>query len=90
MLAPHRGVYDARRQAERLRFDDAKGNEMEFPESALTKHEWLERCIARYLMRSSIGREEARRYAEALYLLRQAPLAIIPEVAGDGDMTYWK
>lgn len=63
---------------------------MEFPESALTKHEWIERCITRYLMRSSIGREEARQYAEALYLLRQAPLAIIPEVAADCDMTYWR
>ncbi|WP_250538757.1 MULTISPECIES: hypothetical protein [unclassified Caballeronia] len=52
----------------------------------ITKDEWIERAVKRYIDRSDLAEEDARTSAESLFGLHPDTS---PEDAVDEDMTYW-
>lgn len=57
--------------------------------SDILRDEWIDRCIKRYLDRSSIDAETARHFAEACFNMREGWFENDPEAAADSDMSYW-
>jgi hypothetical protein len=55
----------------------------------ITRDEWINRCVNRYLERSSISTETARGFAETCYDMREGWFENAPEDAADSDMSYW-
>lgn len=57
--------------------------------TGLTRDEWIDRCIQRYLDRSYESLETVRGFAETCYEQREGWFELDPEGAADSDISYW-
>jgi hypothetical protein len=57
---------------------------------SLPKDEWIDRCVARYMSKSSIDLDSAKVFAEACWDMREGWFENAPEDAADSDMSYWE